>query len=139
MEQRLKAQLENTKKMNKEENEKCSRETKHLNDLRKNKKDLKRDKDIAENELLKNTLELEELVQEREKLQAIAKQLSDKLEGVTTEKEVLIEEYKKTNQAIEKYNKNIDDLKAEIVDMRNIITSNTVPVYNSEALDKNQR
>lgn len=59
MEQRLKAQLDQTKKMNKEENEKCNRETKHLNDLRKNKKDLKRDKDIAENELLKNTLELE--------------------------------------------------------------------------------
>ena len=58
MEQRLKAQLDQTKKMNKEENEKCNRETKHLNDLRKNKKDLKRDKDIAENDLLKNTLEL---------------------------------------------------------------------------------
>lgn len=30
--------------------------------------------------------------------------------------------------AIEKYNKNIESLKAEIHDMRSVITSNTVPV-----------
>lgn len=38
-------------------------ETKHLNELRKNKKQLKRDKDMIENDLLKNTLTLEELIQ----------------------------------------------------------------------------
>lgn len=30
--------------------------------------------------------------------------------------------------AIEKYNKNIESLKAEIHDMRSVITTNTVPV-----------
>ena len=42
MEKSLKEQLEHTKQLNKEEHEKCNRETKHLNDLRKNKKELKR-------------------------------------------------------------------------------------------------
>ena len=54
--------------------------------------------------------------------------LSDRLESVTAEKDVLIEEYNKTNVAIEKYNRNIESLKAEIQDMRYVITNNTVPV-----------
>ena len=41
-----------------------------------------------------------------------AKSLSERLEGVTAEKEILIAEYDKTNKAIQKYNKNIDSLKA---------------------------
>ena len=61
-------------------------------------------------------------------MQNSAKMLSDKLESVTAEKEVLIEEYNKTNVAIEKYNRNIESLKAEIQDMRSVITNNTVPV-----------
>jgi len=61
-------------------------------------------------------------------LQANAKALSDRLEGVTAEKDVLIEEYNKTHVAIEKYNRNIESLKAEIHEMRDVITSNTVPV-----------
>lgn len=61
-------------------------------------------------------------------MQSSAKMLSDRLEGVTAEKEVLIDEYNKTNVAIEKYNRNIESLKAEIQDMRHVITSNTVPV-----------
>lgn len=76
---------------------------------------------------------MEELIQEREKLQANAKSLSDRLEGVTAEKDVLIEEYNKTNVAIEKYNKNIESLKAEIQDMRSVITNNTVPVNVAES------
>lgn len=47
---------------------------------------------------------------------------------MTAEKDVLIEEYNKTNVAIEKYNRNIESLKAEIQDMRYVITNNTVPV-----------
>ena len=54
--------------------------------------------------------------------------LSDRLESVTAEKDVLIEEYNKTNVDIEKYNRNIESLKAEIQDMRYVITNNTVPV-----------
>lgn len=61
-------------------------------------------------------------------MQANAKALSDRLEGVTAEKDVLIEEYNKTHVAIEKYNRNIESLKAEIHEMRDVITSNTVPV-----------
>lgn len=47
---------------------------------------------------------------------------------MTAEKDVLIEEYNKTHVAIEKYNRNIESLKAEIHEMRDVITSNTVPV-----------
>lgn len=61
-------------------------------------------------------------------MQNSAKMLSDRLESVTAEKDVLIEEYNKTNVAIEKYNRNIESLKAEIQDMRYVITNNTVPV-----------
>ena len=56
---------------------------------------------------MKNKLELEDLVKKREQLEATAKSLSEKLEGVTSEKEVLQEEYNKTEAAIRKYNDNI--------------------------------
>jgi hypothetical protein len=52
-------------------------------------------------------LALEEFIKDREKLQITAKTLSDKLEGVTAEKDVLIDEFNKTTDAIGKYNKNI--------------------------------
>ena len=45
---------------------------------------------------MKNKLELEDLTKKREQLEATAKALSEKLEGVTSEKEVLQEEYNKT-------------------------------------------
>jgi predicted nucleic acid-binding Zn-ribbon protein len=52
------------------------------------------------------------------------------LEGVTAEKEVLQEEYNKTESAIKRYNDNIANLESEINKMREVITKNTVPVYN---------
>lgn len=45
---------------------------------------------------MKNKIELEDLVKKREQLEITAKSLSDKLEAVTSEKEALQEEYKKT-------------------------------------------
>ena len=65
----------------------------------------------------------------REQLEATARQLSEKLEGVTSEKEVLQEEYSKTEAAIKKYNENINNLEEEIAQMRDVITKNTVPVH----------
>lgn len=59
---------------------------------------------------MKNKLELEDLVKKRETLQATAKSLSQKLEGVTSEKEVLQEEYNKTEAAIRRYNDSIGKL-----------------------------
>ena len=56
---------------------------------------------------MKNKLELEELVTKREQLEATAKALSEKLEGVTSEKEVLQEELAKTEAAIARYNSSI--------------------------------
>ncbi len=79
---------------------------------------------------MKNKLELEDLTKKREQLEATAKALSEKLEGVTSEKEVLQEEYNKTEAAIRKYNDNIARLEQEIEQMREVITKNTVPVHN---------
>ena len=79
---------------------------------------------------MKNKLELEDLVKKREQLEATAKSLSEKLEGVTSEKEVLQEEFNKTEAAIRKYNDNIARLEQEIEQMRDVITKNTVPVHN---------
>ena len=59
---------------------------------------------------MKNKLELEELVTKREQLEATAKALSEKLEGVTSEKEVLQEELAKTEAAIARYNSSIASL-----------------------------
>lgn len=79
---------------------------------------------------MKNKLELEELVKKREQLEITAKSLSDKLEAVTSEKEVLQEEYNKTEAAIKRYNESIRQLEQEIEQMRDVITKNTVPVHN---------
>lgn len=49
---------------------------------------------------------------------------------MTAEKEVLQEEYNKTENAIKRYNDNIANLESEINKMREVITKNTVPVYN---------
>jgi prefoldin subunit 5 len=49
---------------------------------------------------------------------------------VTSEKDVLQEEYNKTEAAIKRYNENIASLEAEIQKMREVITTNTVPVHN---------
>ena len=49
---------------------------------------------------------------------------------MTSEKEVLQEEYNKTEAAIKRYNENIDKLEEEIRQMRDVITKNTVPVHN---------
>jgi len=50
------------------------------------KKKLKREKDIYESELMKNSLALEDLVKERMNLQNTAKQYSEKLENITAER-----------------------------------------------------
>lgn len=57
------------------------------------------------------------------------------MEGVTSEKEVLQEEYNKTEAAIKRYNDNIAALEAEIQKMREVITTNTVPVHNISSGD----
>lgn len=57
------------------------------------------------------------------------------MEGVTSEKEVLQEEYDKTEAAIRRYNDNIAALEAEIQKMRDVITTNTVPVHNINSND----
>ena len=62
-------------------------------------------------------------------LQNQAKILSEKLEGVTSEKEVLLFEFDKTNKAIRKYNNNISALKGEIKNMKEVISKNTVNVH----------
>ena len=51
---------------------------------------------------------------------------------MTSEKEVLQEEYNKTENAIKKYNENISNLEEEIAQMREVITKNTVPVHKLE-------
>jgi chromosome segregation ATPase len=130
MERTLKYQLDMTQKAESEATAKCRREENQLEDLRENRKRLKREKEIEQHTLLKNKLELEELVTRREQLEATAKALSEKLEGVTSEKEVLQEEYNKTEAAIRKYNENIAGLEQEIEKMREVITKNTVPVHN---------
>jgi predicted nucleic acid-binding Zn-ribbon protein len=91
---------------------------------------LKREKEIEQHTLLKNKLELEDLITKRQQLESTAKALSEKLEAVTSEKEVLQEEYNKTESAIKRYNENIASLEAEIQKMREVITTNTVPVHN---------
>ena len=97
--------------------------------MRENKKRLKREKDIAENDLLKNTLLLEELVKERESLQAQAKQLSAKLEATTSEKDILTREYSRTNEAIDRYTAKINELREEISTMKKVIEENTEPLH----------
>jgi chromosome segregation ATPase len=107
MEKTLKNQLQMTQNAERETAAKCKREEAQLEDLRENRKKLKREKEIEQHTLLKNKLELEELVTRRQQLEATAKTLSEKLEGVTSEKEVLQEEYDKTEAAIKRYNDNI--------------------------------
>jgi hypothetical protein len=55
------------------ESEKCIKEIEELNELRNLKKKLKRQKDIYENEVIKNSLALEELKKERQNLEYVAK------------------------------------------------------------------
>ena len=62
-----------------------------MNNLKNEKKKLKKEKDSVDHDLLKNTLYFEELVKERETLQYQAKQLSNRLEGITSEKGILSE------------------------------------------------
>jgi chromosome segregation ATPase len=131
MERSLKNQLSLTQNAEKETAAKCRREEAQLEELRENRKKLKREKEIEQHTLLRNKLELDELVTKRQQLEATAKSLSEKLEGVTSEKEVLQEEYNKTEAAIRRYNDNIAALEAEIQKMREVITTNTVPVYNA--------
>ena len=68
LEGQLKTHFENSKKSNLQETEKCAKEIEELNALRNLKKKLKREKDIYEAELMKNSLAFEELVKERTNL-----------------------------------------------------------------------
>lgn len=129
MERQLRHQLEMTQRAENDASAKCKREEQQLSDLRENRKELKRQREIEQHTLMKNKLELEELVSKREQLEATARQLSEKLEAVTSEKDVLQEEYNKTEMAIKKYNDNINNLEQEIAQMRDVITTNTVPVH----------
>lgn len=85
----LKNHFEETKRTNKSETDKCAKEIEELNALRNLKKKLKREKDVYESELMKNSLTLEELVKERISLQNVAKGYSEKLENVTAERQAL--------------------------------------------------
>ncbi len=79
MEKTLKNQLQMTQNAEKETAAKCKREEAQLEDLRENRKKLKREKEIEQHTLLKNKLELDELVTKRQQLEATAKALSEKL------------------------------------------------------------
>ena len=61
----LRQKFELAKETNKLESEKCAKELEELNYLRNLKKKLKREKDMLESELMKNSLQLEELVKDR--------------------------------------------------------------------------
>jgi hypothetical protein len=68
MEKTLKNQLQMTQNAERETAAKCKREEQQLEDLRENRKKLKREKEIEHHTLLKNKLELEELVTKRQQL-----------------------------------------------------------------------
>ncbi|EAS06736.1 hypothetical protein TTHERM_00688760 (macronuclear) [Tetrahymena thermophila SB210] len=136
-EENLKYQYENSKKSNKEESEKCAREVDELNNLRSLKKKLKREKDIYESEMMKNSLALEELVKQRVQLQQTAKQYSDKLENITAERAALQDEYVKTNSAIEDYTLKIKELKEEMDTMKGLISQSVLAVGNIPTSNQN--
>lgn len=58
MEKSLKYQLDMTQKAESEANAKCKREESQLEELRENRKKLKREKEIEQHTLMKNKLEL---------------------------------------------------------------------------------
>ena len=68
-----------TQRAENEASAKCKREEQQLSDLRDNRKELKRQREIEQHTLMKNKLDLEELISKREQLEATARQLSEKL------------------------------------------------------------
>lgn len=65
MEGSLKNQLDMTQKAENEASNKCKREENQLDELRENRKKLKREKEIEQHTLMKNKLELEDLIKKR--------------------------------------------------------------------------
>lgn len=68
MEKALKHQLDITQKVENEASNLCKKEEKELEELRQGRKQLKREKDIAQHTLMKNNLQLEELTKKRQHL-----------------------------------------------------------------------
>jgi len=123
MEENLRNQYLATKNANDQESQKNQKEHEELNQLRELKKKLKRESDICKADYSKNSLILEELVNERTNLEKSAKQLTEKLEQVSLEKRALQEEHESNHVQIQEYSQKINDLKSDIKNMKDLISS----------------
>lgn len=97
--ERLQEDLKNkyisTKVSNEEESERHQAEQNELNNLRKLKRKLTKEKDLAEKDCEKLSNELQQHIHDRRELENLAKKLSEQLEQVQGEKNTLFDEYTK--------------------------------------------
>ena len=77
MQEELKTKYVNTKMMNEEESERHQQEQAELNNLRKLKRKLVKDKELAEKDCEKLSNELQQHIHDRKELEALAKRLSE--------------------------------------------------------------
>ena len=108
---------------NEEEIEKNNKEQQDLNNLRKIKAKLQREKDLCKKECDKLENELQSSVKERAEIELNAKNLSEKLQVVQAEKAQLENEYNENQDTIEQYNQEIKELKSELESMKNVIAN----------------
>ena len=89
----LKVKYMASKTQNEKENERFAQENVMLKNLRKQKLDLSKRKELSEKECQKLSNELQQSIQDRQELEALAKKLTQQLETVTQEKEELVNEH----------------------------------------------
>jgi hypothetical protein len=106
---------------NDQESERHQQEQLDLNNLRKLKRKLLQEKQIAEKdcELISN--ELQQHIHDRKELEALARRLTEQLEQTQIEKQALQGEYQANQEAINGYNNELKDLKEELANMKNVI------------------
>jgi chromosome segregation ATPase len=117
----LKQKFVTTKVSNDEESERHQMEQLELSNLRKLKRKLVQEKQIAEKdcELINN--ELKQHIHDRKELENLARRLTEQLEQVQLEKQGLLSEHQANQEAINGYNSELKDLKEELTNMKNVI------------------
>ncbi|CDW82404.1 rna 3-terminal phosphate cyclase [Stylonychia lemnae] len=121
LQEELKHKYINTKVCNEEESEKHQQEQNELNNLRKLKRKLVKEKELAEKDCEKLSNELQQHIHDRKELESLAKRLSEQLEQVQGEKQGLMDEYTNNQQTINDYNIELKELKDELESMKNVI------------------
>eukprot|EP00347_Sterkiella_histriomuscorum_P009638 403340443 len=117
----LKHKYINTKVLNEEESERHQQEQNELNNLRKLKRKLVKDKELSEKDCEKLSNELQQHIHDRKELESLAKRLSEQLDQVQTEKQGLLDEYTRNQHTINDYNGELKELKGELESMKNVI------------------